>query len=227
MVREIFPLVSRSKKMQSEAERTLNNLRVLAALSHNDKLMTNDDAFDIHVPTTLRALIRTWYGERRGQNVQRIRQTLRAAMQFASKTLEESNSMLRTHTNDDAAMKCRLDTMVLQHFRMVDALTKAKQGLLNLIQTYREDAALSSQIELLTEEVDDFMRVVQPHTKRLLLTTPVPVCVSPNSGEAVPSSSSRSPSSRLTSLWCHPPDSLPDTLAVAHDLVSIAASTES
>ena len=58
--------------MESEAERTLSNLHVLSALSQNDKLNTNEDVFDIYAPTSLRGMWRTWYGERRGQNVQLV-----------------------------------------------------------------------------------------------------------------------------------------------------------
>ena len=51
--------------MNSDAERTLGNLNVLSAMSQNDKLMTNEDHFNIYTPTTFRAIVRTWYGERR------------------------------------------------------------------------------------------------------------------------------------------------------------------
>ena len=79
--------------MQADAERTLSNLHVLAALNHNDKLITNDESFDIYPPSTWRALYRTWMGERRNQNVQRVRHTVRAAIDFATKSLHESESL--------------------------------------------------------------------------------------------------------------------------------------
>ena len=155
--------------MQSDEERTLNNLHVIGALSHNDKLCTADDGFDIYAPTSLRGLWRMWYGERRGQNVQRVRQTVRAGIAFAQRSLEEVHALGERHAAAHTeALRLRVDTMALQHRRMVDALRRAGAGLQNLLQTYRDDAALHSQIELLIAEMDDFARVIAPHTEALL-----------------------------------------------------------
>lgn len=148
--------------MQAEAERTLNNLHVLAALSHNDKLMTNGDVFDIYSPTSLRALVRAWYGERRGANVQKIRQTVRAAINFASAYLEDVRT-LTSAPDLDSNLRLRMDTVTLQYFRMIDALKLAHRGLTNLVQTYRDDAAFSSQLVLLNSEIDDFITIMTPH----------------------------------------------------------------
>lgn len=152
--------------MDSSAERTLNNLHVLSAISHNDKLMTNDDSFDIYVPTSLRGMLRMWYGERRSQNVQRVRQTVRDGIAFASRSLDEATAVLHTLGESDMA-RLRVATTVLQHARMVSALERCRGGLRNLRQTYREDAALASQITLLIEEIDDFVRVMLPHSSQL------------------------------------------------------------
>jgi hypothetical protein len=156
--------------MHADAERTLNNLHVLSALSHNDKLMTNEDAFDIYTPTSLRGLVRTWYGERRVQNVQRIRQTIRAGIAFVNTSLEDANMILSTMSEDHhhhAALSLRFDTMALQHFRMFDAVCKSQAGLQNMLQTYREDASLTAQLSLMVTEIDDFRRVMEPHTATL------------------------------------------------------------
>lgn len=153
----------------SDVERTLNNLHVLAALSHNDKLNTNDDAFDIYSPTALRGAMRFWHGESRLHNVQRVRHTVRAAVGFASKSLEDANSLLEAAGGDaaSASMHFRISTMALEHVRMVEALSGARRGLTNLLQTYRDDAALASQISLLTTEIDDFVSVIRVHSERL------------------------------------------------------------
>ena len=150
----------------SDAERVLNNLHVLSALSHNDKLMSNQDAFDIYQPTSLRGLFRTWYGEGRAQNVQRVRQTVRSAIGFASRALDDAKALLAA-ASEDAAMKMRVDTTALQHFRMLDALGRARTGLGNLRQTYRDDAALASQLTLLICEMEDYLRVIAPHSDDL------------------------------------------------------------
>lgn len=149
----------------ADEERTLNNLCVLSALSHNDKLCTIEDTFDIYAPTSFRGLWRMWYGERRGQNVQRVRQTVRAAIAFAQKSLEEATALRDAASSD--TMRLRIDTIVLQHVRMVDALSRACGGLRNLLQTYRDDAALASQVTLLVQEIEDFVRVIGPHSEQI------------------------------------------------------------
>jgi hypothetical protein len=149
--------------MQSEVEKILSNLHVIGALSHNDKLMTNEDAFDIYAPTTLRGLMRTWYGERRGQNIARIRSTIHMAIEVSQRTLTDlctcqpSNGVMDVNT-------LRRETIELQFRRMLDGLKRAHHGLTNLIQTYRDDAALSSQIVLINQEVIDFLEVMERHS---------------------------------------------------------------
>tara|TARA_B110000046_G_scaffold107062_1_gene114446 strand:- start:6973 stop:7482 length:510 start_codon:yes stop_codon:yes gene_type:complete len=147
--------------MQSDEERTLSNLHVLAAVSHNDKLCTLGDGFTIDSPASLRGIWRAWYGERRTQNVQRMHQTVRAGTHFAQRSLEEANGM------PESASRLRVDTVTLQHLRMLDALRRARGGIENLLQTYRDDAALSSQVGIVLAVIDDFMRVIEPHSKAL------------------------------------------------------------
>ena len=150
--------------MQAEVERILGNLHVLGALSHNDKLMTNEDAFDIYIPTTFRGLVRSWYGERRGQNVARIRSTVRGAIEFSQRTLTDIGAYSTRSVVESVDVNIlRRETMELQFRRMIDGLRRARDGLTNLIQTYRDDAALSSQIRLINEEIGDFLSVMSRH----------------------------------------------------------------
>lgn len=160
--------------MQADAERTLSNLYILAALSHNDKLMTNEDSFDIYSPTSLRGLLRMWYGERRSQNVERVRQTIRAGIRYATQSLEDANT-LRVTPN----LRFQYDTILLQHLRMLGALKASRLGLENLVQTYRDDAALKAQLQMIVSEADDYIRVLQVHSDRDRDASPLPLhCVS-------------------------------------------------
>ena len=146
--------------MQTDAERTLNNLHVLAALNHNDKLLTNDECFDIYSPTAMRGLYRMWLGERRHHNLQRVRGTIRSAIDFATKTLQDANTLSGDERDN---VRLNVETIVLQHLRMCDALLAAKEGLTNLKLTYRDDAALVSQIVLMSQEIDDFQSIIRVH----------------------------------------------------------------
>ena len=68
--------------MESDAERTLRNLSVLAMLKQNDKLMTMADTFVITPPVYTRELWRRWYGETRAANLERVAEVIRAAISF-------------------------------------------------------------------------------------------------------------------------------------------------
>lgn len=156
--------------MNSDAERTLGNLNVLGAMSQNDKLMTNEDHFSIYTPTTFRAIVRTWYGERRCQNVQRVRTTIRNGISFAQTFLDDATRLLKEHPatpspNVVDGVRLRIDTMVLQHIRMCDALRASTNGLTSMLQTYRDDAALRSQLTGLVQEITDFLAVIEPYSK--------------------------------------------------------------
>lgn len=157
--------------MNSDAERTLSNLNVLGAVSQNDKLMTNDDQFNIYTPTTFRALVRTWYGERRYQNVQRVRATIHTGITFAQTFLDDATRLIgdpstsSSHTAAVDAVRLRIDTMVIQHVRMCDALEGSIRGLTNMLQTYRDDAALNSQLNALVQEVRDYLAVIEPYSR--------------------------------------------------------------
>ena len=147
--------------MDSEEERCYANIRVLAQLTQNDKLCTTSDAlFTIHVPTTWRAMWRMYYGERRSQNIQHVRQAVRTGITFAQRSLEEGT--VSQHNN-----RLRMSMVALQHLRMVEGLAAAKDGIANLLQTYRDDAALTSQITLILTEIEDFLKVIHPHTETL------------------------------------------------------------
>ena len=44
---------------------------------------------------------------------------------------------------------------------MVDSLGKSTRGIENLMQTYKDDAALTSQLYLIIREVKDFLVVIR------------------------------------------------------------------
>ena len=148
--------------MHSDAERTLYNLHVIGAVSQNDKLITNSENFDVHIPTTLRAFYRTWYGETRYQNWTRIRNCVRSAIGNASQYLEEAFDTISFQKRASKA-----DFIALQHMRMIEGLRCAKKGICNLMQTYRDDTALNAQFSLLKQEIDDYLLLMDPRTRQL------------------------------------------------------------
>lgn len=161
--------------MDADAERTLKNLHVISAIAHNDKLLTNGDDFNIYSPTSLRGLFRAWYGEGRTQNVARIRQQIQNGIKFATKSLDDATALLERR-DENMQMRLRVESIVSQHMRMMRALEAASTGLTNLSQTYRDDAALTSQLALAVSEVQDFVATLKPLSVTLRPQKHLAVC---------------------------------------------------
>lgn len=151
--------------MDSEAERTLRNLHVLSSLSHNDKLMTNCDEFNIYTPTSFRGMFRFWYGEDRLHNVERIRHVVRSGTSFAQAEYKRS-------PDDPLSIRSKLSGM--QCARMLDALRGALRGIQNLTQTYQGDAAVLSQLKIVMDELNDFLNVMDSAFRARLAQKPPP-----------------------------------------------------
>lgn len=150
--------------MQADVERTLGDLRVLAALSPYDKLSTSGDALDIHPPGTLREVWRTLCGEGRARNMQRVRQTMRSAIEAANSSLDDANVLLGAPRPGE---EMRIDAAVLKHVRLCEALRAASHGLRHLVRTYAHDAVIVSLVQQTVVEAQDYLSIVAPHTERL------------------------------------------------------------
>ena len=143
--------------MQSEAERVLRNLTILGSISHNDKLNTNEETFSIYVPTVLRGLARSWYSEKRNSNLQKIQDTMRYAIQFIQNTSQDIiNDTAESFAKASKEKHCK---------RMFQTLDKSKTGLANLKQTYRDDVTMHAQLQLIMDEIDDFISIVGANTQ--------------------------------------------------------------
>lgn len=146
--------------MEVDAERLLNNLHVIAALTPFDKLITNGDRFDIHAPSRLREVYRTWQGEKRGNNMFCVRQTLRSCYHCINTLIEPPHNA----TDGNPAATLRLHKMAILHVRLCQALSAACVGMENLLQTYKDDATMSGQIEISITEARDFLTIIGTHT---------------------------------------------------------------
>lgn len=177
--------------MHAEVEKVMSNLHVVGSLSANDKLLTNDEWFDIHTPTSWRALYRVWTGESRATNIARVRSCVRNGISFVSSSFEDVATPRGGETD---VTRFRLDAKAMLHFRMVTALTRASAGLVVLGETYRSDPGLKSQVTLLIEEVEDFLQLVTPHSQRLRSRYAARAALT-DSGSKTPLPSYRSPAS--------------------------------
>ena len=146
--------------MQAEYERVLKNLSILATASHNDKVNTNDDIFSIYVPTYARGALRLYYGEKRNNNITKIQDNIRMAISFITKNIADITSDLTDFKN---AM------IIQQSKRMLQALESSKEGLKNLQQTYKDDSATNTHIQILLCEINDFFHILSSQNVSNLL----------------------------------------------------------
>lgn len=122
--------------------------------------MTNGDTFYVYVPTTLRALMRGWYGEGRAHNLQRIRDAVHGGIRNALALYEEAKlvntASIHPSESQREVIRFRGCALMRQHVRMCEALENARGGIAHLLQTYRDDASSASQVTLILKELDEF-----------------------------------------------------------------------
>ena len=143
-------------------EQTFQDLMVLAAIEQDDKLCTLGNAFDIHPPSTTRAMWRRWMGERREDNAARMRTVIYSGFEFVHKSRDDVTSFLQM-----PSMHLKASTVALQNQRMMEALRNSIRGLQNLSQTYRDDALFSAKLHNLMQEIEEFQLVMRPMTDEI------------------------------------------------------------
>ena len=139
------------KNMQTETEKALKNLSILASLSQNDKLNTNEDIYTIYIPTSVRGMVRFWYSEKRSSNIVKIHETVRTATKFVRQIITECENENFNYQKELKLQQCK---------RMVQSIIKSTKGLENLKQTYRDDHAITVNIQLIIDEIEDFITLI-------------------------------------------------------------------
>ena len=153
--------------MQAEHERVLQNLIVLGSISQNDKIISNDDCFVVHEPSALRSIYRYYYSENRIANIGKIQANVREAKAFitsciTSEPLDETNFSL----------KMQALHMRQARTRMMEAMQKAVHGLSNLRQSYKEDASTNARINMIMNEIHDFIAATLQSSPSCIVATP-------------------------------------------------------
>lgn len=134
----------------SDVEKVLRNLAVVASLSANDKLMTEDDHFSVQGPTSFFGWMqRKWYRESRDTNLHRVATTMRAAKSFIGNAQRQTNL---TGRDTDLAWVEHVQTCR----RMKEVLSKSLGGLRQQRSTYKDDALHVAKIDTLLNEMEDF-----------------------------------------------------------------------
>lgn len=147
--------------MQSETERTFRNLKVISSLKQNDKLITESSIFETHPPTMTRSMYRIWKSENREENLNKILACVREAKNFIEKTISTSEQ------SESFQGKLFLITQERLSKRMLMAVEEVIPGLTNFSVTYKDDAGILAKIDLIIEEIRDFVSA----TKTLMEST--------------------------------------------------------
>lgn len=150
--------------MQTEVERTLRNLTVVASLVQNDKLITNDVIFAVHEPSTSRSLYRMVYRETREHNLIKLQTIVREAKTFVTATMTHSAATVVDPSFHGVLQSTTNQQMCL---RMINALRQSTQGLRHLQQTYKDDASIKAKLQILVDEIDDFLLATQRASPQL------------------------------------------------------------
>tara|TARA_Y100000739_G_scaffold22189_1_gene17350 strand:- start:84 stop:611 length:528 start_codon:yes stop_codon:yes gene_type:complete len=143
---------------EAEAERTLRNLTVLGEIKQNDKLTTYADTFEIYPPTALRGIYRKWQGEARILNFQRIQETVNSACTYITSTRELLQNTQYDVSKEHLKRKCE---------RIIMAMKASKFGLENLSHTYFDDTTSKVRINLVIQQIDDFISIHETSTVRI------------------------------------------------------------
>jgi hypothetical protein len=122
-------------------EKLIQNLKTIGNMAHNDKLSTNLDTFTVHTPSSVRGAYRWYYHESRNGNLDKIKELLHNAkneciiMSTSQQTIETGNIFAE----------------------LVGATEHSLNGLMNMIETYKDDIATKTSVELMITDTQAFL----------------------------------------------------------------------
>lgn len=154
----------------------LRNIHVVASLMPNDKLNTEGDTFAVYAPTATRGAWRYWTSETREANLMRVQSAVRQAKTFVSNVVHQQ------HVAVDPGLQAQVQLSIhtKQCSRTLEALHRASAGLANMCQTYRDDASIVAKINMVRDEIDDFVTAVDAALPRLSLRMSSEQCIFTN-----------------------------------------------
>lgn len=130
-------------------EEQLHQLTILAKISHNDKLCSNNGSLEIYRPSSVRSVYRWWMNETRAANIAVVRQLVFSATQSVTLRLERMKVL--NVVSDEYKEQSQ------QTRRMVEALAACKEGLHKLLQTYSDDCTTTTALSRVVSHVEDFL----------------------------------------------------------------------
>lgn len=123
-------------------EKLIQNLKTIGNISHNDKLSTQTDTFTIHEPSSVRGAYRWFYSETRLLNLEKIRDLMHNTKNECTIITSADNQRIE-------------DRHILAE--LISAMEHAIKGLSNMTETYKDDIATKTSIELIISETQSFL----------------------------------------------------------------------
>tara|TARA_B100000900_G_scaffold412573_1_gene434656 strand:- start:1051 stop:1509 length:459 start_codon:yes stop_codon:yes gene_type:complete len=116
---------------------TTKLLLIISQIKTGEKLYTTNNQFLICQNTKLDLLYRYLFGENRQKNITRIQEIYSKTFQIVSNLLNESSLQSVFYKN-----------------QIYEALENSKQGLINWLTSYNDDADIIAQINILIKNID-------------------------------------------------------------------------
>lgn len=146
-------------------DQILVNLRVISKIKPQDKIDVWDARIYVVTPTYLRSLKRLLCRQNRQTSIDFIRKIINDSIEFSNALMnakrQEHNSTTQsksfvTEYNDNISWsnECNLRDLF-------EELTKCKNGLENLKVTYDDDATSVSQIEVISNNINNQVKAIQ------------------------------------------------------------------
>ena len=103
--------------MKPETERILRNLGVMARIQANEKLLTQNEFFEIHTPGWRQGATRQWLGENRQNNMTAVAECVRLAKMEITNILSEHADQIN-QPNQPRHGTVTSEVMIRENLRM-------------------------------------------------------------------------------------------------------------
>ena len=128
-------------------ENCLLNLKIIAKLEENDKLITTDELLKIDKPIIFQG-IRRWYTqESREVTMNKLNNIYTCSFNITDNILRNEKNLEEDETNLDDS-----NSQIFQKF--IIELTNSLRGIDNLKTTYKEDVPMISQLDMISSKLN-------------------------------------------------------------------------
>jgi hypothetical protein len=141
-----------------DMDNILLNLKIIGSIREKDRLSKDEnDVLEIENNDTLQGVRRWWLGRSRRETLNAIRKVIQGSFRITDSTLEQEQSRRKTvptfYRNKKGSQYFHEDNSnLLQRFLI--EMTNSLRGLDNLKQTYSDDVAIHSEINILKEQLE-------------------------------------------------------------------------